>query len=125
MNPRTISSAAFVLGAVLALASPSVTLGAMPTEQEITAAKTTADHEAIAVQYDQLAEEADAKAKMHQDMAETYKRAGTGPATGKSIGNDFQVLVTHCQALVKKYREEAASYAALAKEHRAIGAKLK
>lgn len=80
------------------------------TEAQITAARSPADHEAIAEAYEADAATADAKVKEHKAMARVYRSAG-GP---KSNGNS---MVRHCDRLVNEYTNVAADYRALAAEH--------
>ena len=82
-------------------------------DAQIAAAKTPADHEAIAAWYDTQAKEAQDKAAEHQKMGDAYKQGG-GALAHKT--NFHQ----HCEALVKSYTAEAKEYRALAAEHRAM-----
>lgn len=82
----------------------------------ITAAKTKADHEAIAAAYDAEAVVADKKAKLHEGMLRSYQTPGTKPY--------MAVMVTHCKALTKQYTEAAKLNREMAAEHRKIAAAL-
>lgn len=104
--------AAFAAVLTLCLASP-LPAAADVTEAQITAARTPADHEAIAKAYDADAASAEAKAREHEAMAKTYRSAGGQ----KSYTN---TMVRHCERLVKEFTEAAANYRALAAEHRAM-----
>ncbi|MBP9592696.1 MAG: hypothetical protein KBE42_11525 [Steroidobacteraceae bacterium] len=81
------------------------------TSDQISAARTAADHEAIAAEYDAEAAAAEKKAAAHAMMAKTY-RAGGSPK-----GNP-QAMVAHCDRLVSQYEAAAKEYRALASEHR-------
>lgn len=105
-----LAAAAAVLA--LCLASP-LPAAADVTEAQIAAARTPADHEAIAKAYDADAASAEAKAREHEAMAKTYRSAGGQ----KSYTNS---MVRHCDRLVKEYTEAAADYRALAAEHRGM-----
>ena len=107
------------LAAVFALgfAIPSVASEAV-TEAQIAAARTPADHEAIAKAYDAKALEAEADARGHEAMARTYKTGGT--PKGKSAA-----MVGHCERLTKSYQAAATEYHALAAEHRKLAAAVK
>jgi len=79
----------------------------------ITAAKTPAEHEKLAAQYEREAKAARAKAQEHKLMAEAYRKAG-GPLIEKLHFDQ------HCDALVKSYTSTADEFEALAKaEHEA------
>ena len=100
------------LGAVLLL--PASRLPAeeqMDMEKMISSAKTAADHEALAAEYESEAAAAKAKAAEHREMAESYKKLG-GAAIGKLH------LDEHCERLAKSYEKAAMEYEALAKAHR-------
>lgn len=82
----------------------------------ISAAKTQADHEAIAAAYDAEAVVAEKKAKLHEAMLRSYQTPGTKPY--------MAVMVTHCKALTKQYTEAAKLNRDMATEHRKIAAAL-
>jgi hypothetical protein len=77
---------------------------------QIAAAKTPADHEAIADEYAKQAAEAEANAVRHDKMAESYKGLGKMGAYHQD---------QHCRTLAVKYREEAKDLKELAAAHRA------
>jgi hypothetical protein len=81
-------------------------------EQMVAGAKTSADHAALAAEYDKLAKDAQAKAEEHRAMAAAYRRA-TGPAAK-------QQLPEHCDGLVKLYEGAAKDYTAMAAAHREL-----
>ena len=100
-------------GLVFSVTAPvSIAQAADVTEAQIAAARTPADHEAIAAAYDAEAKAADAMAVNHESMAMAYKSAGAkgGP----------QSMASHCGRLVTQYRAAAQEYRALATEHRAM-----
>jgi hypothetical protein len=111
MKLHNNSLAAFAAALAFVLASP-LPAAAEVTETQIAAARTTADHEAIAKAYEADAATAEAKAKEHEAMARKYRSIG-GP---KSTANSSP-MVRHCQRLVKSYTDAAADYRALAAEH--------
>ena len=78
-------------------------------EQMVSEAKTPADYEAIAVYYDQQAQEA------HQKHAEHQKLVALYDATPKLKGG---TMAKHCTDAGKKYEGIAKDYEALAKAHR-------
>jgi hypothetical protein len=112
MKLQKNSLAALAAVVALCLATP-LPAAAEVTEAQIAAARTPADHEAIAKAFEEDAATADAKAKEHEAMALTYRSAG-GP---KSNTNS---MVRHCKRLVKDYTDAAADYRALAAEHRGM-----
>ena len=73
MKTRNNLFAAMAAALTLFLAVPGAATADV-TEAQIAAAKTPADHEAIAKAYD--AEAAEAKAKAHEGMARTYRAGG-------------------------------------------------
>lgn len=110
-----------VMAAVLAAAGlfltsvPPISAGTSTeiTPSQVTAARTAADHEAIAAAYDAEATAAEKKADGHEMMAKTYR-------TGGSPKGNPQAMVSHCDRLVAQYRAAAKEYRALASEHRQL-----
>jgi len=99
-------------GLVFSVTTPvSTAHAAEVTEAQITAARTPADHEAIAAAYDAEAKAADEMAANHESMAKAYKAAGA---------KGTQSMASHCNRLVTQYRAAAQEYRALATEHRAM-----
>jgi hypothetical protein len=84
------------------------------TAEQITAARTPAEHEAIAAAYDQEAARLEAKAKEHEKMAQAYSSA----ASKKGMGSAS--MHAHCAKLAKQYADAANENRELAKEHRAM-----
>lgn len=101
-----VLAATFAVSAPPAAAADDAHMGKM-----IESAKTAADHEAIAADYDKLAAEAAAKAAEHKAMAERYRRAG-GPGSKGGFAE-------HCDGLVVIFNGAAKEYKALADMHRA------
>jgi hypothetical protein len=112
MNTRNHLFAAIATALTLLLAVPGAATADV-TGAQIAAAKTPADHEAIAKAYDADAASAEAKAREHEAMAKTYRSAGGQKAYTNS-------MVRHCERLVKDYKEAATDYRALAAEHRGM-----
>lgn len=79
-------------------------------EQQITEAKTPADHEAIEAYYEKEAQDAHQKHAQHQQMSDSY---ATIPVLKTKTG-----AVAHCNTIAKKYAEIAKEYEALAKLHK-------
>jgi hypothetical protein len=88
-------------------------------DAKITAAKTAADHDAIAACYDDMAKEAQAKVAEHKKMAQAYGMGGVGHQATKTHFHQ------HCEALIRSYEAEAKEYTALAAAHRDLAKKAK
>jgi len=115
MNTHNQLFAAMAVALTLLLAVPG-SATADVTEAQIAAAKTPADHEAIAKAYDAEAAAAEAKAKAHEGMARTYRTGGGTPKASPTV------MVGHCDRLMKTYSAAAVEYRALAAEHRKLAA---
>jgi hypothetical protein len=85
----------------------------MVTPAQIEAAKTPADHEAIAASYDKEAAQLESMAKEHEAMARTYRAAATGMK-----GANPAVMASHCNKLVTEYKAAAQQNRDLAAAHR-------
>ena len=115
MNTHNHLLAAMATALTLFLAVPG-SATADVTEAQVAAAKTPADHEAIAKAYDAEAAAAEAKAKAHEGMARTYRAGGGTPKANPTA------MVGHCDRLMKSYSAAAVEYRALAAEHRKLAA---
>ena len=102
-------------GAVALMLSNSVMAGTESpvTAAQIQAAKTPADHEAIAVAYDKEAARFDAMAAEHVSMAKAYKAAAS---TQKGMGGPAMGM--HCDQLVETYKKAAEENRQMAAAHR-------
>ncbi|HSD09713.1 MAG TPA: hypothetical protein VLF14_01925 [Candidatus Binatia bacterium] len=80
-------------------------------DKAIAAAKTPADHEAIAAYYDKEAAESQAKSNSHAKMGAAYKNLG-----GSAIGKWH--LDEHCDRLEKDFARAAEEAKRLAAAHR-------
>ncbi len=113
----TMMSAAL---AVLALSTGAWAAGDMVvTPAQIEAAKTPADHEAIAAAYDREAAQLEAQAKEHEAMAKAYLSPGV------KKGVETSAMHAHCAKLAKQYSEAAKENRDLAAEHRKMAAAAK
>src|SRR5262249_6751221 len=65
----------------------------MKMDEQVAAAKTAADHEALAAEYDRKATEAKAQAEEHRAMAKAYRKAGGAAAKAQ--------LPEHCEGLAR------------------------
>lgn len=97
-------------------ASRAIAADTADIEAKITAAKTPADHEAIAAYYDQQAAEVRTKIDEHKKMAVDYK---------KLPHNSKVHFDQHCDALSRDYAAAAKEYDALAKAHRQMAKQAK
>jgi hypothetical protein len=104
---RTTST--LVLAALLLMA-PCIGTADQAMMDKISAAKTPADHEALAAEYAKQAADAKAKAVEHEQMAKTY--AG---AVREKLHFD-----QHCHALAAYYRSIAKEFDAMAEAHRKL-----
>ena len=113
MRFNTMFAASIVAaGLIFSVATPvSIAQAEDVTEAQIAAARTPADHEAIAAKYDAEAQAADEMVANHEAMAKAYKAVGA---------KGTQSMASHCNRLVAQYREAAKEYRALATEHRAM-----
>ncbi len=81
-------------------------------EAAMAAAKTSADHEALAAYFTAKSKAAQANVAKHQRMSHLFGGKGN-PA-----------WEAHCRSLMKTFEEQAKDYAALAKEQTAVAAAL-
>src|SRR5262245_13817136 len=115
---RKTMVALVVIGAALCLPAgrtsgqPAKTMDAM-----ITGAKTAADHEALAAQYDKDAADAKAKAAEHLKMGAAYK--GQAAVTGGKVAAASS-MPEHCERLAKSFEDEAQMYTDMATAERAL-----
>jgi len=109
---RTGLVLATLFAAALALpTSPVSAADCSGLDAKISAAKTAAEHEAIAACYDAMAKDAQAKVDEHKKMAKAYSMSSIGRQATKTHFHE------HCEALVRIYESEAKEYDALAKAH--------
>ena len=78
--------------------------------EKVATAKTAVDHTEIAAYYTQLAAEAGAKVKLHEQMREHVK----------SVGKPSASWTTHCNSLIAAYKSTEKEAAALAKAEEAL-----
>lgn len=120
MNARSsLFALLFAAASLLAVAPAQAGDGAdgpAVSAARIEAARTPADHEAIARSYDEEAAGLERKAQAHEAMARTYRSGGGTP---KGHGPS---MTSHCDRLVTQYRGAAQEARALAAGHRAAAA---
>jgi hypothetical protein len=103
--------AALAFGLALASARSAVAADAITddnVEAAMAAAKTPADHQALAAFFTGKSNEALANVETHKRMS------------GLFGGKQKSSWEAHCQSLIKTYQEQAKDYAALAKEQTAV-----
>ena len=116
-------AATLVTGSTIARAAAAAgSVTAKNLKQKITSAKTANDHKAIAAYYRAEAAKAQAKVTEHQEMTETYRKAGFGTV---SKTPNAPGTIEHCNHLVKTYQSLAESLEVMAKEHEAMAANVK
>ncbi len=111
------TSAVVMLIAVFGLlAACSINPHPMDMSAAIQAAKTPADHEALAKHYDDAAKEMQLKADEHKQMLSQYE-------SNKALyGKQYQTLTSHCQGLIRIYEQAAGENRAMAESHRQLAA---
>jgi hypothetical protein len=113
MRARRMVVAMLVLAATAMLpVTRAAAVSDSDIDAQIAAAKTPADHEAIATYYDGKAAEAQAKADEHKKMSAAYKKEGG--SVSKTHLHD------HCDGLVRVYQSAAKDYRAMADAHRQL-----
>jgi len=112
------SSGLLVLGLLLCGCATDASQKRTPTVQQIASAQTRAEHEDLAVWYEQEARAAKEKADRHrQILNQSYGPAYGNPYTGTYREYGF---LRHCENLVRRYDEAAQDTLALAKLHRQL-----
>lgn len=95
-------------------------------EQKIEAARTRADHQDIAVVYEQQAERDKAAAERHRGLARAYERGEVwrAPRVGSAstVRRENKSSVAHCENLARVYQQAAEENWALARQHRRFAA---
>lgn len=113
MDRRAMLIMGLALATVTAFAAP--TYAAADMAAEVQAAKTPADHEALAKKYDADAATATQNAAMHRKMGEAYKGM---PATSGGKAGGASAMPGHCDSLAKNFDAEATHYKEMAQTHR-------
>ena len=87
-------------------------------QQQIEAARTRADHEALVAYYDRQAAAARANGAEHRKMAKSYQGRFASGRGGAS-------MPAHCNAIVSSYESIAAEYDGMAAAHRQMAEQAK
>jgi len=120
MQHRTlIAVAAIALMPVLFNAGNALAQSSADLERKVMSAKTPADHEAIAADYDKQAEAALKNAQSHRNLAKFYHANPVGRGEGT------HGTASHCEKLAKSFEASAASFKELAAAHREAAAAAK
>lgn len=124
--------AAAVLGTACATTRPS---GGTPAglAQQVAAARTAADHEALADRYERDAAMAKARAQDHRALSQSYQSGvqypqspwidRVGPASSSATG--MPPMPQHCEALAERADADARTYTEMAEQHRALARQMK
>lgn len=112
-STRRVTALMLLFGAALAGCAELGTSTSPALQQQIEAARTPADHEALAAYYVNEAAAARTKATEHRKMGKSYSGRGGGSMQG------------HCNAAAASYEDIAVRYDAMAAEHRQMGAQAK
>lgn len=108
---RRLAGALLVFGFALVGCAEMVTAPGPAMQRQIEAARTTADHEALATYY--VKEAAAARNK-----AEDHRKMGTGYASWPAGGRGGGSWAAHCNAAAAGYEDIARRYDAMSAEHR-------
>ena len=115
---RRAASAVLLAGMALSGCAAVVPPPGPSLAQRIEAARTRADHEALAAYFKGEAQAARAKAAEHREMLQAYQRQVAG---GRGNAN----MATHCNSLIQGYEGMAADYDRMADGHRQMAAQAK
>ena len=106
MKRSTVMLSIMALGLSLGALSA---MAAVPTPAQITAAKTPAEHEALAKAYEAEAKSLEKMAARHKDLGQTYGQPG---------GKPWQAAQSkHCDSVAADLESAAKEERALAEEH--------
>lgn len=133
---RSICAAALFAAAVLGTACATTQLSGgtpAPLAQQVAAARTAADHEALADRYERDAAMARARAQDHRVLSQSYRSGPqypqspwidrVGPASSSATG--MPPMPQHCEALAQRADADARSYTEMAEQHRALARQMK
>lgn len=84
----------------------------MPMETAVQNAKTKADHEALAIHYDTVADQFEQKVEEHKEILRRYE------AAPYLYGKQGLTFATHCENLIRVYAQAEDENRELAKLHR-------
>jgi hypothetical protein len=119
------------LGAGAFLVTAVLTFGGCATEgpvrpaglgEKIEAARTRADHQAIAAVYERQAQDDKRASEQHSGLARIYSRR---QYSSGGVAGPNPAMVAHCQNLARIYQQAVEENLALAKMHRQMAAEAK
>lgn len=110
---RFIAIVSTGVAAVMLSGSAWASDDSMVTPAQIAAAKTPADHEAIAAAYDKEAAQLESMAKEHAEMAAAYRAGSLG-----NKGANPNAMAAHCDKLTQEFKAAAKQDRDLAAAHR-------
>lgn len=114
---QTLAAAALTMFAVGCATAPNGDAPALVGQVE--AARTPAEHEALAQEYDRQASRAREQAEQHRALLSTYRR-GTEYRWVDRAGfpGGMRAMPRHCEQLIRNDEEDARIYAEMAEQHR-------
>lgn len=117
-SSRRMAAVLLLAGIALGGCAGYATSPSPALQQQIEAARTRADHEALVKYYTGEAATARAKAAEHRRMATSYQAMFAG---GRGGGN----LVAHCNSIVSSFESIASKYDEMAAGHRQLAEQAK
>ena len=108
-NPTLAALSTAALALLLSAGWPSLAAAEITSDnlaEAVESAKTAADYEALAAYYGKLAEEQEARAKVHERMLPRFRDFAKG-----------QNLSSHCKRIIEDARKLAGQYGAMAKAY--------
>ena len=117
-SSRRMAAVLLLAGAALSGCAGLVTAPSPALQQQIEAARTRADHEALARYYDGEVANARAKVAEHRKMATGYQGMVSGGRGGGS-------MPAHCYAIASSYEGIAAQFEGMAASHRQMAEQAK
>jgi hypothetical protein len=100
--------AAVAFGFALAIPAGAAEITKDNVGEHIAAAKTAADHQAIASYFRSEAQEEEDRAKRHESMLASYEKTG---------GKPYLNMIEHCRGIIHKSRGLQQDYLEMAKLH--------
>lgn len=116
-SPRRLAAMLFLIGVGLSGCAGVTTAPPPAIQQQIEAARTPADHEALATYYVKEARAARVKAVEHRAMGKAYSLSPPGGRGGS--------WSAHCNAAAASYEDIASRFDAMASDHRSMAMQAK
>ena len=118
MQTKTFVAVLAVLG-LLASCAQMERYHPMDMTQAVQSAKTRADHEALAVHYEDMAKRMQAKLQQHKKLLEQYE------TESYHYGREAEDLKAHSHALIRFYEQAAEANMNMAASHRKMATEAK